>query len=130
MEAGDLNYDLTLIDFNIAVDFSEQEIRGPAGLKHWSAPETRSQSTYSEKCDLWGYGCLIYYLYSGGNNAFEESPISEETITENLNALREQLGKSDETDALISLIRGLWKIRSSERLTANEVICHPFFQQK
>ena len=23
METGDLNYDLTLIDFNIAVDFSE-----------------------------------------------------------------------------------------------------------
>jgi hypothetical protein len=42
----DASYNLTLIDFNIAVDFGAGGIQGPAGLKQWSAPETRSQLSY------------------------------------------------------------------------------------
>ena len=64
---------VTLIDFNVAVDVKLSEdglIEGNTGLKEWSAPETRSNLKYDNQCDMWSVGCLLYFMYSGGENLF------------------------------------------------------------
>ena len=70
--------ELTLIDFNVAVDLSKDpqaEInQGPTGVKHWSAPETRSQSTYDQKSDIWSFGCLVLYIFTKMNSFYNELP--------------------------------------------------------
>jgi len=34
----------------------------PQGLLQWNAPETRSRGVYTEAVDLWGVGCIMYYI--------------------------------------------------------------------
>ena len=57
---------LTIIDFNMAVDQDKVlEICGETGVKQYSAPETRSSIQYTNKCDIWSYGCILYFMFAG-----------------------------------------------------------------
>lgn len=59
-------YQLTLIDFNVAKEFSSSNlIEGATGVKAWSAPETRSELRYDEKCDSFSLGCILAYMLTG-----------------------------------------------------------------
>ena len=62
------SHTLTLIDFNVSTDGVVN--KGPTGEREWSAPETRSQPEYDSQCDMWSVGCLLYFMYSGGDNPF------------------------------------------------------------
>ena len=62
----------------MAANFADGELMGGTGLKQWSAPETRIQLTYSEKCDVWSAGCILYYLISG--NELEPNQSGEEKL--------------------------------------------------
>lgn len=70
---------LTLIDFNVAVcTDGEGPISGDFGVKEWSAPETRSKTSYTEVSDMWSYACVLYFMYTGGNEMFPlENSIEE-----------------------------------------------------
>ena len=37
-------------------------MRTVTGLDQWSAPETRQGGEYTEVVDLWGVGCIMYYI--------------------------------------------------------------------
>lgn len=39
-----------------------RQLRTPTGLDQWSAPETRQGGEYSEVIDMWGVGCILYFL--------------------------------------------------------------------
>ena len=54
---------IKIIDFNAAV--SGCKPRGPKGIKRWSAPETITELEYTEKCDCWTVGLLLYFMLSG-----------------------------------------------------------------
>ena len=73
---------VTLIDFNVSVDLKQTDgvIKEPTGLKEWSAPETRSHPEYGVSCDMWSFGCLLYFVYSEGENPFIMSSHSEKVI--------------------------------------------------
>ena len=75
MKSEDGSLKIKHIDFNIAHDFFEAAtIFGAQGVRMWSAPETRKYSGYTESCDLWSVGCLLYYMCTGqklfNNNDF------------------------------------------------------------
>jgi serine/threonine protein kinase len=73
---------LTIIDFNVSVDTKKTDdlVHSPTGVKEWSAPETRSQKSYGLSRDVWSVGCLIYYMYSDGQNPFSEITATEDNI--------------------------------------------------
>jgi serine/threonine protein kinase len=62
----------------VAVDLTGLAVakidEGPTGIKHWSGPETRSQSTYDQKTDTWSYGCLVCFIFSGINPFYNDPP--------------------------------------------------------
>lgn len=35
------------------------------GLDEWNAPEMLEGSYYDEKIDIWGVGCILYYITVG-----------------------------------------------------------------
>ena len=73
---------LTVIDFNVAHDLEKSDtISGNTGLKAWSAPETRSNPNYDNKCDVWSFGCLLYFMYSK-ISPFNRMHSSEESTNE------------------------------------------------
>ena len=55
-----------IIDFNTAVQTDATGlVQGGAGLKEWSAPETRLQLKYTNKCDAWSLGLILAFILSG-----------------------------------------------------------------
>jgi serine/threonine protein kinase len=65
---------LKLIDFNVAISYQESEgkIQGGTGYKHWSAPETRKELHYDEKCDVWSLGMILAFMLSNGKMPKED----------------------------------------------------------
>jgi serine/threonine protein kinase len=58
-----------LCDFGISVPINERKHRGPLQTITYRAPEVPSEgpSDVSEKIDIWGIGCVLWFLYSGHN---------------------------------------------------------------
>lgn len=60
---GDLN--VTLIDFGLSKVFSKKKLlKSKAGSPLFMAPEI-SNEKYSNKCDIWSFGVLMYIMLSG-----------------------------------------------------------------
>lgn len=67
-------YYLSVVDFNVAVDLDVYPIiYGATGRKKWSAPETRTDQGYDEKCDVWSVGALTFYMLTGIKPFTEEA---------------------------------------------------------
>ena len=94
MVDGTNSLKLKMYDFNTAVQVTpgkyEDQITGGTGLKQWSAPETRKQMTYSGKCDIWSVGCILFYLYTGG-----EMLDNKLSSAENRQKVLESIGEKD-----------------------------------
>lgn len=43
------------------------------GMDNWNAPEMLANTQYSEKVDMWGLGCILYFIITG------EEPFSEQS---------------------------------------------------
>jgi serine/threonine protein kinase len=55
------------------------------GLDEWNAPEMLKREVYNEKIDLWGVGCILYFMISGEKPFLEESlPKLYQKITNSL----------------------------------------------
>ena len=71
-------FKLTLIDFNVAKRFVDQDTGNPlrmmtnTGTAKYQAPEMLggTMSVYDYRVDLWSAGCVLYYLLTGGTHAF------------------------------------------------------------
>lgn len=61
------NFDVKILDFGLSRDFTCQNInlQSIVGTPLFVAPEMLTENLYSEKCDLWSSGVLMYYLLSG-----------------------------------------------------------------
>jgi calcium-dependent protein kinase len=61
-----------LIDFGLS---SEQILMTQkVGSPMYIAPEILTQSEYSEKCDLWSAGCILYFMLCGRTPFLANSP--------------------------------------------------------
>lgn len=51
----------------MAQELNPKDLRvtGQAGLKEWSAPETRSELYTDLTIDSWTLGCVMFYLCTG-----------------------------------------------------------------
>ena len=61
-------FSLNLIDFGTATEFAKDKfLFGQKGHFEWSAPETRSNAGYNEKCDIYSVACLLTFMLTGKN---------------------------------------------------------------
>ena len=57
---------LKIIDFGIATNFTPAGMTGKEGSSFYMAPEIVGRiDAYSEKCDLWSLGILLYIVFTG-----------------------------------------------------------------
>ena len=117
---------LKLINFIFSRHFKINKLTSKVGSVYYIAPEVLDRK-YTEKCDIWSAGVLLYLLLSGSLpfNGSEESEIfakiksfkydMDNKIWENI---------SNEAKDLIKHIF----VPENERYSAKEVLAHPWFK--
>ena len=91
---------------------------------NYHAPEIlQNEKDYTEKCDLWNIGVLIYILI------FREHPFPGDTQVEVLNQILSSVDnlRNIDNSLLDELIKGLLVIDPKKRLTWTQYLNHSFF---
>lgn len=122
-----------VIDFGTAVALEERGAKVSSGgrIGTWSywAPEQLNQQPYDFAVDMWSLGILLYILLVGFHPFDPNGDATEQQILDNM-----KTGKitfDDEEWAKVSpkaktLVTSLLQKDPEKRLTANELIAHPW----
>ena len=118
---------IKLIDFGTSRRINaEHAMHGVFGTSYYLAPEV-IEGTYSEKCDVWSVGVIMYILLCG------EPPFNAATDEEVVELIKqgefEMEGEHWDhvTDEAKNLIASLLLTEANGRLSAQEAFQHPWF---
>ena len=125
-EGDEKDNPLKIIDFGLSKHFRMNKLSSRVGSVYYISPEVLEQS-YTEKCDVWSGGVLLFLLLSGklpfvGRN---DNDIFAKIKSLNYN-MNDNIWKniSDEAKDLIKHML----VPEKERFTAKEVLSHPWFK--
>ncbi|KAJ9693889.1 hypothetical protein PVL29_009718 [Vitis rotundifolia] len=119
---------LKTIDFGLSVFFKPGEIfTDVVGSPYYVAPEVL-RKCYGPEADVWSVGVIIYILLSGVPPFWAESEqeIFQEVLHGDLNFSSDPWPHISESAK--DLIRRILVRDPKKRLTAHEVLCHPWIQ--
>ncbi|PHU05740.1 hypothetical protein BC332_26562 [Capsicum chinense] len=117
---------LKAIDFGLSVFFKPGEIFSDVvGSPYYVAPEVLRKH-YGLECDIWSAGVIIYILLSGVPPFWDETEqgIFEQVLTGELDFASEPWPSISESAK--DLVRKMLVRDPKKRLTAHEVLCHPW----
>ncbi len=111
-------------DFGLITDLNETEYATNAGSKFFKAPEVELEK-FSNKCDLYSVGIILYYLKTG-EYIFEGQREIEILINKENNKIK----KDTDDELLNKLIKKLVVKDPHERIEWNDYFNDPFFKIK
>ncbi|XP_062511172.1 serine/threonine-protein kinase 33-like [Corticium candelabrum] len=127
--------------FNIKItDFGLSYVKGGTGLDEsmmqskcgtplYMAPEVLENHDYSQGCDVWSMGVLMYILLNGlGKEQSDESKLYDQIQQGKL--LFEGSNWKDVSSAAKSLIGDMLKVNPVDRLSVKEILDHPWISGK
>ncbi|KAK4755266.1 hypothetical protein SAY87_009023 [Trapa incisa] len=111
----------------MATIFSGEAFTDVVGSPYYVAPEVLKKY-YGPECDVWSAGVIIYILLSGVPPFWDETEqgIFEQVLTGELDFVSEPWPSISESAK--DLVRRMLVRDPKKRLTAHEVICHPWVQ--
>ncbi|KAF9664836.1 hypothetical protein SADUNF_Sadunf16G0059400 [Salix dunnii] len=121
---------LKTIDFGLSVFFRPGDtFTDVVGSPYYVAPEVL-RKLYGPKCDVWSAGVIVYILLSGVPPFWDES---EQGIFEQV--LKGELDFESEpwpniSESAKDLVRKMLVRDPKKRLTAHEVLCHPWVKME
>ncbi|CAH9063514.1 unnamed protein product [Cuscuta europaea] len=119
---------LKTIDFGLSTFFKPGEIFDDVvGSPYYVAPEVLGKH-YGQECDIWSAGVIVYILLSGVPPFWGETEqdIFEVVLRADVDFKSEPWPKI--SDSAKDLIRRMLVRDPKKRLTAHEVLCHPWVQ--
>ena len=123
---------IKIIDFGTAIIFNKNiNYKSLAGSIYYFSPEVLSKNrNYSEKCDIWSCGIIMYILLTGlpPFNGNSDKEIMEKIMKGNFDMKKYPW-------PIISiqakdLIKKLLELDVNKRITAEEALNHPWFESK
>jgi len=119
-----------VIDFGLAQAFKHnQRMHGVIGTAYYIAPEILNNEGYTERCDLWSCGVILYIMLSG------YSPFAGQKSSE----IFEEVKKGDfDFDKPIwntishsakKLIKRMMEYNPNKRITAEQALADPWFAE-
>ncbi|XP_052174614.1 calcium-dependent protein kinase 20-like [Diospyros lotus] len=121
---------LKTIDFGLSAFFRPGEtFTDVVGSPYYVAPEVLRKH-YGQECDVWSAGVIIYILLSGVPPFWDETEqgIFEQVLKGELDFVSEPWPSI--SDSAKDLVRKMLLRDPKKRITAHEVLCHPWVQVK
>lgn len=121
----DVNLNIKVTDFGLAVKKhgrAEAMMQTTCGTPIYMAPEVINAHEYSQQCDIWGIGVIMYYLLCG------EAPFlanSEENLFELIKKGELHFDNpiwNSVSDCAKSVLKQLLKVDPAHRITAKELL--------
>ncbi len=109
-------------DFGLSTDLKSTKTASNTGTELFKAPEV-SKGKYSNKCDLYSIGIILYMLKTG-EYIFEGEDYADKLINKKLNKIK----KDTDDEKLNSLIKKLLVINPHERMEWKDYFDDPFFK--
>ncbi|KAL1545628.1 Calcium-dependent protein kinase 20 [Salvia divinorum] len=119
---------LKTIDFGLSAFFKPGEtFNDVVGSPYYVAPEVLRKH-YSQECDVWSAGVMIYILLCGVPPFWDETEqgIFEQVLKGELDFVSEPWPSISESAK--DLVRKMLVQDPKKRLTAHQVLCHPWVQ--
>ena len=117
---------LKIIDFGLSQDLNiEKNLDSKVGTPYYVPPEVL-EGKYSQKCDIWSAGVILYILLFG-EPPFKGS--SDNDLYEKIKKIDYSFPESKRMNVskeAIDLIKKML-VKESERYSASEVLAHPWF---
>jgi len=97
------------------------------GTPEYVAPEVLSGRPYNSKCDTWSLGVIIYILLCGYPPFYDDNVrrLFRQILKANYKFHNDTWG--DVSDEAKDLISKLLVVKANQRLSADEVLAHPWF---
>ncbi|KAL5720734.1 non-specific serine/threonine protein kinase [Ranunculus cassubicifolius] len=119
---------LKTIDFGLSVFFKPgEQFTDVVGSPYYVAPEVLRKN-YGAECDVWSAGVIIYILLSGVPPFWDETEqgIFEQVLKGELDFISDPWPNISESAK--DLVRRMLVRDPKKRLTAHQVLCHPWVQ--
>lgn len=118
---------LKAIDFGTAIRRVSAEIVGGVPVSYYTAPEV-IRGQYTDKCDLWSVGVILYFLLCGYPpfRGTSEDDISVSILTGRILMVGPQW--SVVSAEAIDLVNKLLTHNPEDRVSAREALAHPWMQ--
>ncbi len=130
LKSGNLWSPLKLIDFGLSTHFTPgHKLSRVVGSSYYIAPEVLKKS-YTEACDLWSLGVIVYMLLSGAPPFFgsNEEGIKASILKGEYSFPHELLG--DVSEDALSFVSCLLTYDEEKRYTAHQALNHPWLEEK
>ncbi|XP_069753529.1 serine/threonine-protein kinase 33 isoform X1 [Narcine bancroftii] len=128
--SSDMKLNIKVTDFGLSVQKggvgSDKMLQATCGTPLYMAPEVLSAHQYTQQCDTWSIGVIMYTLLSGVP-PFVAS--SEEKLAELINRGELRFDNSvlqEISDAAKDVLSRLLKVDPAHRITANELLDNPW----
>jgi calcium/calmodulin-dependent protein kinase I len=127
LESGkDVWSPLKLIDFGLSTHFSSgQRLSRVVGSSYYVAPEVLKKS-YTEACDLWSLGVIVYMLLSGAPPFYGKNDEAiKASIVQGEYTFPHELFR-DVSDEAMAFVSTLLSYNIEYRYTAEQALTHPW----
>ena len=127
LESGkDVWSPLKLIDFGLSTHFSPgQRLSRVVGSSYYVAPEVLKKS-YTEACDLWSLGVIVYMLLSGAPPFYGKNDEAiKASIVQGEYTFPHELFR-DVSDEAMAFVSCLLSYNIEYRYTAEQALTHPW----
>ena len=123
---SEIDNPIKVIDFGLSQIFSNRKLKTKVGTAYYVAPEIL-KGDYTEKCDIWSAGVILYIFLSGDPpfNGPSDSAIYNK-IAQMKFSFPEKKWKNISNEAKDLILHML--APEKERYTAKQVINHPWFK--
>ncbi|CAG9328169.1 unnamed protein product [Blepharisma stoltei] len=120
--------ELKLIDFGLSHKFVKyaDQMHSSVGTLYYTAPEVLSGS-YSNKCDLWSLGVILYAMLSGDLPFYGSISCIMKNINSGIFSMDGEIWSKVSQNAK-DLIRGLICKDENQRLNAEDALKQPWFE--
>ena len=129
IENPEIPWQIKLIDFGTAMRFEPgKKLKQPFGTSYYVAPEVL-EGNYTEKCDIWSVGIILYILMSGKPPFIGADDLE---ISNNVRFTDVVLHSADwrkKSRDCIDFIRRLLLRDPRKRASAEEALAHPWLER-